>query len=271
MHIDLMRTLFVASGNGIVSYQTPFWYKKVMDMVWIIYAGKYMIRKIWPGGVFRKKLYKHIIFVLSEVNKMGKYYELPKLEYDYRDLMPYMSEEQLKVHHTKHHQAYVNGANAILKRLEDARKTDSEIDVRGVLKELSFQIGGHLMHTLFWENLTPAGNATSKPEGGLLESILNEFGTFERFKKEFTLAATTVEGSGWGALTYCLQTERPIIMQVEKHNVNVYPMFRILMVMDVFEHAYYIDYKNDRAKFIENLWKIINWERVSKRFDRIVK
>jgi Fe-Mn family superoxide dismutase len=94
-----------------------------------------------------------------------------------------------------------------------------------------------------------------------------EFGSFDRFKKEFTQAATSVEGSGWAALTRCAQTSRPLIMQIEKHNTNVYPTFRILMVLDVFEHAYYIDYKNDRGKFVEAFWNIVNWDEVNKTLE----
>jgi len=179
-----------------------------------------------------------------------------------------MSEEQLKIHHDKHHLAYVKGANAILDKLEKARTEGLDIDMKATLKELSFNIGGHLLHSLFWENLSPAGGS---PKGALLEEITKEFGSFERFKKEFTQAAASVEGSGWAALTYCMQTKRPIIMQIEKHNTNVYPMFRILLVVDVFEHAYYIDYKNDRAKFIDAFWNIVNWDEVNKRFDELLR
>jgi Fe-Mn family superoxide dismutase len=182
-----------------------------------------------------------------------------------------MSEEQLRIHHSKHHQAYVNGANAILQRLDKARKEDAEIDIKSSLKELSWNIGGHLLHSLFWENLAPPGKGGGKPGGVLGDVIEKEFGSFERFKKEFTQAAISVEGSGWAALTYCKQTQRPIIMQIEKHNTNVYPMFRILMVLDVFEHAYYIDYKNDRAKFVEAFWNIVNWDEVNKRIEELLK
>lgn len=199
-----------------------------------------------------------------------KYYELLKLHFDYKDLEPYLSEEQVKIHHQKHHQAYVNGANSILQKLEKAREERLEIDMKGTLKELSFNIGGHVLHSLFWGNLAPAGKGGS-PEGVLLQTLEKEFGSFERFKKEFTQSALSVEGSGWSALSYCKLTQRPIIMQIEKHNVNVYPMFRILMIVDVFEHAYYIDYKNDRAKFIEAFWNIVNWNEVSKRLDQIIK
>lgn len=199
-----------------------------------------------------------------------RFYELPKLPFDYRDLEPYLSEEQVKIHHQKHHQAYVNGANAILEKLEKSRKEDIEIDMKAILKELSFNIGGHVLHSLFWGNLAPAGKG-GVPEGMLLQILEKEFGSFERFKKEFTQSALSVEGSGWSALSFCKLTQRPIIMQIEKHNVNVYPMFRILMVVDVFEHAYYIDYKNDRAKFLETFWNIVNWYEVSKRLEQIIK
>jgi Fe-Mn family superoxide dismutase len=116
-----------------------------------------------------------------------------------------------------------------------------------------------------------AGTGGGKPIGLSAEAIEREFGSFERFKKEFTQAALSVEGSGWAALTFCRQTNRPIIMQVEKHNTNVYPMFRILLVVDVFEHAYYIDYKNERAKFVDAFWNIVNWSEAEKRFQDLLK
>ena len=195
----------------------------------------------------------------------GKLYVLPKLPYEYNQLIPHISEEQLKIHHQKHHQAYVNGANAILQRLDKARKEGADPDIKSTLKELSFNIGGHLLHSLFWENLAPSGKGGGKPGGAFGDSVEKEFGSFDRFRKEFTQAAASVEGSGWAALTFCRQTNRPIIMQVEKHNTNVYPMYRILMVLDVFEHAYYLDYRNDRARFIEAFWNIVNWDEVNKR------
>ena len=193
---------------------------------------------------------------------------LPKLLYGYKDLAPYISEEQLRIHYEKHHQAYVNGANAILQKLDKSRKEGTDLDMKATLKELSFNIGGHLLHSIFWGNLAPAGKGGGgKPSGPLGDAINEEFGSFERFKKEFTQAATSVEGSGWAALAFCRRTKRPIIMQIEKHNTNIYPMFRILMVIDVFEHAYYLDYKNDRGKFVEAFWNIVDWEAVNKRFE----
>ncbi len=201
----------------------------------------------------------------------NKFYTLPKLSFGYTDLQPHMSETQLTIHHQKHHQAYVNGANAILEKLDKSRKEGSDLDIKSTLKELSFNIGGHVLHSLFWGNLAPSNKGGGKPGGILGDNIEEEFGSFERFKKEFTQAAVSVEGSGWAALSFCKQTGRPIIMQIEKHNTNVYPMFRILMVLDVFEHAYYIDYKNERAKFVEAFWNIVNWDEINKKLEELLK
>jgi Fe-Mn family superoxide dismutase len=202
--------------------------------------------------------------------EQSKLYVLPQLPYGYKDLEPHISEQQLTIHHQKHHQAYVNGANNILQKLDKARKENTDLDTKSTLKELSFNIGGHLLHSLFWANLAPIGKG-GKPGGALGDALAKEFGSFDRFKKEFTQAAVSVEGSGWAALTWDKQTGRPIIMQIEKHNINVYPTFRILMILDVFEHAYYLDYKNDRAKFVEAFWNIVNWNEISKRLQEIVK
>ena len=196
----------------------------------------------------------------------NNFYNLPNLPYGYKDLEPYISEQQLLIHHQKHHQAYINGANAIFEKIEKARKDGLDLDIKSILKELSFNIGGHILHSLFWENLAPKNKGGGGEPTGFLADVLNkEFGSFERFKKEFTQAATSVEGSGWATLAFDGQTNKPIIMQIEKHNTNIYPNFKILMVLDVFEHAYYLDYKNERAKFIEAFWNIINWQEVENR------
>jgi superoxide dismutase, Fe-Mn family len=196
-----------------------------------------------------------------------KGYTLPHLPYGYKALAPYISENQLTLHHQKHHQAYVTGANAILEKLDKARKDNADLDMKALLKELSFHLGGYRLHNLFWENLAPAGvDGGGIPKSELSDAIDAEFGTFERFKKEFTQTASSVEGSGWAVLTYCINTRRLMMMQIEKHNVNIIPGFRILMVLDLWEHAYYLDYMNDRAKFIEAFWHLVNWDEVQVRF-----
>jgi len=193
-----------------------------------------------------------------------KSFSLPKLSYAYNALAPYMSEQQLAIHHDKHHLAYVNGANAIFEKLDKARKESVDLDVKSTLRELSFHIGGHLLHSTFWNCLAPPGKGGGKPGGAIADLLAKEFGSFERFKMEFSKAATSVEGSGWAALVMHPCVDRPLVMQVEKHNLNLYPAFRLLMVLDLWEHAYYIDYKNDRAKFVEGFWNVVNWEYVNK-------
>ncbi|MEI6102380.1 MAG: superoxide dismutase [Methanothrix sp.] len=200
-----------------------------------------------------------------------KLYSLPDLPYDYNALEPFISEAQLRLHHDKHHAAYVNGANAILERLDKARQAGTDVDMKATLKELSFQVGGHILHGLFWQNMVPAAKTGKEPGGVLADALKNEFGSFERFKKEFSAAAASTEGSGWAALARCGLTGRLLITQIEKHNVNVYPHLRILMVLDVWEHAYYLDYKNERPKFVEAFWNIVNWDEVNKRLEAIIK
>ena len=193
-----------------------------------------------------------------------KSFSLPKLPYAYNALAPFMSEQQLTIHHDKHHQGYVNGANAIFEKLEKTRKENVDLDVKSTLKELSFHIGGHLLHSTFWDCMAPTGKGGGKPKGAIADVLMKEFGSFERFKMEFSKAATSVEGSGWAALVMHQCVDRPLIMQIEKHNLNLYPAFRLLMVLDLWEHAYYIDYKNDRGKFVEGFWSVVNWDYVNK-------
>jgi Fe-Mn family superoxide dismutase len=199
-----------------------------------------------------------------------KSFTLPKLPYDYTALEPYISEQQLKLHHDKHHQGYVNGANAIFEKMDRAHQENTALDIKAVAKELSFNIGGHMLHTTFWENMAPAGKGGGGQPGGAVADVINMgFGSFEHFKKQFTMAATSTEGSGWAVLAVHPCIGRPLIMQIEKHNVNVFPNFQVLMALDVWEHAYYVDYKNDRAKFVDAFWNIINWDKVNKNLSLV--
>jgi Fe-Mn family superoxide dismutase len=192
-------------------------------------------------------------------------FTLPKLPYDYNALAPYISEEQLKLHHDKHHQKYVNDANALFAKVDESREANTILDIKAMTKEAAFNIGGHMLHSIFWENMAPAGKGGGgNPSGAIADLINANYGSFERFKKIFTAAAVSTEGSGWAVLAVHQCIARPLIMQIEKHNVNVFPNFEIIMALDVWEHAYYVDYKNDRAKFVENWWNIVNWDRINK-------
>jgi superoxide dismutase, Fe-Mn family len=210
--------------------------------------------------------------MFKRVGNMAKgLYKLPLLKYGYEDLAPYISEEQLRLHHDKHHQAYVTNANAALEMMDKARKEGTDFDYKANAKALSFNLAGHILHDYFWKEMTPSSNSSKEPVGELSEVIKENFGSFNRFKKEFSQIASSVEGSGWAALTYCKDTERLMIMQIEKHNVNLVPDFPIIMDLDTWEHAYYIDYRNDRAKFIEAFWNIVDWEEIDKCFKKIRK
>lgn len=200
----------------------------------------------------------------------SKLYQLPDLPYEYDALEPVITSDLLALHHDMHHKAYVDGANKILEELKTARENEEDLDFGAKYKALSFNIGGHILHSLFWENLRPVtGQVGMPPE--LKKAIVDEFGSEERFMEEFAKTALKVEGSGWAALTYCNKTKRPMIMQIEKHNVNLYPLFSILLVLDVWEHAYYLDYENKRGDFIDKFWEIVNWEVVAKRLEAAIK
>lgn len=198
---------------------------------------------------------------------MVKQYELPELPYDYNALEPYISEEQLRIHHDKHHQAYVDGANGILKLMEESRDKGADFDFKAKAKELSFNMGGHQLHNLFWQNLGPTSENGGEPTGKIAEYIEKTFGSFERFKKVFSQTAITTEGSGWAVLVMCKNADRLFILQYEKHNVNLVPRWTPLLVLDVWEHAYYLDYKNVRPDFVEAFWNIVNWDEVNKRLE----
>ena len=153
----------------------------------------------------------------------GKYY-LPELPYGLKELEPFISEAQLTLHYQKHHQAYVNAANAILEKLAKARQENTDVDSKAVAKELAFNVGGIQLHNLFWQNLAPKGKGGGgEPADVLSDAIKDDFGSFARFKKEFTQTASSCEGSGWAVLAYCSQSNRLMLFQIEKHNVNFPP------------------------------------------------
>ncbi|MEM4280678.1 MAG: superoxide dismutase [Candidatus Caldarchaeum sp.] len=198
-----------------------------------------------------------------------KKYVLPQLPYAYNALEPYISAEIMTLHHTKHHQAYVNGANAALERLEKHRKGENPENIRGILRDLSFNLSGHKLHAVFWPNMAPAGKGGGKPGGSIADQINKDFGNFESFKKQYSDAAKNVEAVGWAVLTYDAESETLVIYQVEKQNFMHPPDLPLLLTLDVWEHAYYLQYKNDRAAYVDNWWNVVNWDDVDKRFSKV--
>jgi Fe-Mn family superoxide dismutase len=145
----------------------------------------------------------------------NKFYVLPSLPFDYNALEPYMSAQTITIHHDALHQKYVNNANHDLEKLDAARKSDAEVDMKALLKDLSFNVGGHVLHSIFWESLCHAGDSPDNPQGELGEAVEREYGNFDRFRQEFSKAAFSGEGSAWAALAICRQTGRPMVMQIE--------------------------------------------------------
>ena len=191
-------------------------------------------------------------------------YELPELPYSYDALEPSIDAHIMELHHDKHHQGYVNGANAALDTLEEMRENDEWGDVKGVERNLAFNLAGHINHSVFWENMSPDGGG--EPGGDLADALDDQFGSFEEFKTHFSEAAKGVEGSGWGMLLYDHVADIPIVTMAENHQ-NQYPSATPLLVLDVWEHAYYLQYENNRGEYVDNFWDVVNWDDVEERYD----
>ena len=192
-------------------------------------------------------------------------YELPPLDYDYAALEPHYSARVLELHHDKHHKAYVDGVNATLEKLAGARESGDLSAIVGLEKTLAFNLSGHVLHTIFWKNLSPAGG--DRPAGDLGAAIDDHFGSFDAFKKQLTQATSTVQGSGWGALSWEPLGERLFIEQIYDHQGNVGQGGVPLLVLDAWEHAYYLQYENRRGDYVAAIWNVINWADVAQRFD----
>jgi superoxide dismutase, Fe-Mn family len=194
-------------------------------------------------------------------------YSLPDLPYDYAALEPHYSAEVLELHHDKHHAAYVKGANTALEKLDAARTSDDFDAIVGLQKSLAFNVSGHVMHSLFWKNLSPDGGG--KPEGELASAIDEFFGDFEAFRSQLSAVTTSIQGSGWGALAWEPVGQRLIVEQVYDHQGNVGNGSGPILVIDAWEHAFYLQYKNVKADYVDAIWNIVNWADVTERFDRV--
>ena len=192
-------------------------------------------------------------------------YTLPELAYDYSALEPHISARIMELHHSKHHQAYVTGANTALEQLAEAREQGNYAAVNMYEKNLAFNLGGHVNHSAFWTNLTPEAG---EPEGDLSAAIDENFGSLEAFKKHFAAVAAGVQGSGWAILAWDSLGSKLIIAQLYDQQGNI-PMGLVpIVLLDVWEHAYYLDYANVRADYISAWWNIVNWKDAGERFAR---
>jgi Fe-Mn family superoxide dismutase len=191
-------------------------------------------------------------------------YTLPDLEYDFGALEPHISGQIMQLHHDKHHAAYVKKANETLDQLDEARDKSDFTRIAGLEKALAFNLSGHVLHSLFWRNLMPKGGG--RPKGELATAIARDFGSFEGFQKQINEVSATIMGSGWGALVYEPMAGRLLCSQIYDHQSNLAQAGVPLLVIDAWEHAYYLQYKTEKAKFFEAVWNLWNWDDVAQRY-----
>jgi superoxide dismutase, Fe-Mn family len=190
-------------------------------------------------------------------------YTLPDLKYDYSALEPLLSAKILQLHHDKHHAAYVAGANETLDKLAEARKAESFPSINQLEKSLAFHISGHKLHSILWSNMAP--NAGGEPTGEIKGQIEADFGAFGGFQKQFNAACVGVQGSGWGVLSWEPLSGKLIVNQVYDHQGEHAQGSIPILVCDVWEHAYYLQYENRRAEWVGAFWKVVNWADVNRR------
>ena len=193
-------------------------------------------------------------------------YTLPELPYDYAALEPHISGTIMELHHDKHHANYVGGANTALEKLEAARESGDFAAINLYEKNLAFNLGGHTNHTIFWQNMTPDGQG--RPEGELAAAIDEYFGSFEKFQGQFAAAALGLQGSGWGILAWDALAGRLLTFQLTDQQGNIPVATVPLLMLDMWEHAFYLDYQNVKADYVKAWWNIVNWDDVASRFER---
>ena len=192
-------------------------------------------------------------------------YTLPELPYDYAALEPAISGKIMELHHDKHHAAYVAGANAALANLEEAREKGDLSKINQFSKDLAFNLAGHLNHSTFWTNLSPDGG--DRPEGELAAALDDAFGNFDAFVSQFSAAATGIQGSGWAVLGYDKVGNQLATFQLFDQQSGIPAGIEPLLMLDMWEHAFYLDYLNVKADYVKAFWNIVNWKNVAERFD----
>jgi len=192
-------------------------------------------------------------------------YTLPDLRYDYGALQPHISGRIMELHHDKHHAAYVKGANTTLEKLDEARDKEDYSRLTALEKALAFNLSGHVLHSIFWQNLSPKSGG--RPTGELAAAIQEHFGSFEKLKRQLNEVASTIMGSGWAALVWEPLGRRLLTTQIYDHQSNLNQGGIPLLVLDAWEHAFYLQYENRKADFFEAVWNVWNWADVAQRFE----
>lgn len=192
-------------------------------------------------------------------------YTLPDLTYDYGALDPSISGQIMELHHSKHHAAYVAGANQALEQMAEARDTGNFGNLPKLEKDLAFHLGGHTNHSIFWKNMGP--DSKDRPEGELASAIAEFFGDYDKFVAHFNAAALGIQGSGWALLAWDAVGSRLVINQLYDQQGNVPVLTTPLLMLDMWEHAFYLDYKNVKGDYVKAFWNIVNWDDVERRFE----
>jgi Fe-Mn family superoxide dismutase len=194
-------------------------------------------------------------------------YELPELPYDYTALEPHYSAEVLELHHDKHHKAYVDGANTTFEKLGEARESGNFGTINQLEKNMAFHLSGHVLHSLLWNNMSPDGGG--EPEGELAAAVKESFGSFEALRAQMSEVANSVQGSGWAVLSWEPLSSRLIVEQVYDHQGNVGQGSPPLLALDMWEHAFYLQYKNVKKDWVDAFWNVVNWPDVAARLERV--
>ena len=192
-------------------------------------------------------------------------FTLPELTYAYDALEPLYDKETLTIHHDKHHAGYVKGLNNAMAKLAECRESGDYSLIKHWEREQAFHGAGHLLHSMFWENMRP-GKDDNKADGELLAGIDKWFGSWDKFVAQFVAATCAVEGSGWGVLASCADGSLHVFA-VENHQKVWVQGLKPIMVCDVWEHAYYLKYQNRRKEWVTNFMKLAHWEKVSARYE----
>jgi superoxide dismutase, Fe-Mn family len=196
-------------------------------------------------------------------------WKLPKLPYEYNALEPHIDAQTMEIHHSKHHQSYVNNLNKALKTMKDLKDDATPSQVEALQRDISFNFGGHALHSMFWGIMDPAGGKPGgkpggEPSGRLGEMLNAQFGSFERFKGYFTKVATSVKGSGWAILAFAPVSQQLITYAVKDQDSTHAPGTMPILGVDVWEHAYYLKYQNKRDEYVKAWFNTINWSIVER-------
>ena len=242
---------------------------KIKKAEGLLYTGGILL------GVGLIKKYRSSIsgsgnFEAGPTSAKGVKYSLPPLPYQAVALSPSLSGETVKLHHDKHEASYIDGMNQAFNTLNRVRKSNYDVDARqqmrqSIAKRNAFCISGSILHELYWKNLNGKG---TKPSVEMLNQIKHDFGTLDMFMQEFFDIAKTIPGSGWGVLAYSPELCKLVILPVQKHENMWIPNAKVLMVIDVWEHAYYLDYQNRRGDYLKKMMNQINWDVVSERYKK---